>query len=111
MRTLSLCSGCLTFQVDGKNVHLDSTFDRATCPSCGQAGCCNDCDGSQGADENNQEEEEDAIARQRYNAGVDTVESLLLALVSSGAITESEDPKVNEAIQSCLDAIGHRFLG
>lgn len=111
MKTLTLCSGCLTSQENYQQFLLESKFDRATCPSCGQADCVNDCDGSQGADENNQEEEEDAIARQRYNAGVDTVESLLLALVSSGAIAESEDPKVNEAIQSCLDAIGHRFLG
>lgn len=35
----------------------------------------------------------------------DGVESFLLALVVSGVITESEDPRVNEALNTAFDAI------
>jgi hypothetical protein len=82
---------------------------RETCPSCGLEDCFNDCDGSQGADENNTESEEDALGRHCVNAGLHTLESFLLSLVCAGVITESEDPRVNEAIETCLDALGNRY--
>jgi hypothetical protein len=103
----------LVFEVVGKSaVLVSSSLDRATCPSCSQPDCVNDCDGSQGADDANLEEEYDAVCRQRYNAGVDTVESLILALVGEGVLFGSEESRaVNNAIQSCLDALGQQFLG
>jgi hypothetical protein len=55
------------------------------------------------------EAREDVLGRQRYNAALDTLESLLLALISAGVIAESDDPRVNEAIQTCMDAIGDNF--
>lgn len=110
MKTLTFLEGQLAIALaDDGGTSLESGLERETCPSCGQAECMNDCDGSQGADENNEETEEDALGRQRFNAGLDTIESFMLALVSSGAITESEDPKVNEALATCLDAIGNNF--
>jgi len=109
---VSFGGGDLLFRGErGGGFCMVSQFDRATCPSCGVADCVNDCDGSQGADEADFREEFDAVNRQRYNAGLSTVESLVLSLVCSGVLTESESPQVNEAIQSCLDAIGHQFLG
>ena len=103
----------LVFEVVGRSaVLVSSVLDRAICPSCSQPDCVNDCDGSQGADEANDENEYDAVARQRYNAGVDSVESLILALVGEGVLFGSEESRaVNNAIQSCLDKLGQQFLG
>jgi len=110
----------LVFEVVGKSaVLVSSSLDRAECPSCSQPDCVNDCDGSQGADDANTEDEYDAVCRQRYNAGVDSVESLLLALVGEGVFWRSgsedhvwsESPEVNRALQSCLDKLGQQFLG
>jgi hypothetical protein len=102
----------LVFEGVGRCARLvNSSLDRAECPSCGLPDCMSDCDGSQGADEANLENEYDAVCRQRYNAGIDTVESLILALVASGALRESESRAVNDAIQACLDALGNKFLG
>lgn len=110
MKNLTFLEGQLSINVaDDGGTSLESGLERDTCPSCGQAECMNNCDGSQGADENNEETEEDALGRQRFNAGLDTIESLMLALVSAKIITESEDPKVNEALQTCLDSIGNNF--
>lgn len=39
------------------------------------------------------------------NSALDGMESLLLSLVMSGVITQSEDPRVNESLQTTLDAI------
>lgn len=75
------------------NVH------RPTCPSCGEIQCCFMCDGSKGADENNTEEEEDVMNRLLCNGALDGIEGLIHCLVATGAITQSEDPRVNEALK------------
>lgn len=87
-----------------------SDLERLVCPSCECENCCHSCDGSQGADENNREGEDDVLNRLQYNAALDGLESLLLALVGAGVIDQQEDPKVNEAIQTTLDAIVNTYL-
>ena len=90
-----------------KGSGLESKFNRATCPCCGLADCVNDCGGSL----DGENDRIDALNRQGYNAGLDAIESLMLALVYAGALTESEKPQVNAALTTCLDAIEHHFLG
>ena len=60
-------------------------IERPTCPSCNEIQCCLMCDGSQGADENNEEEEEDVMNRLLYNGALDGIETLIHCLVASGA--------------------------
>jgi hypothetical protein len=50
------------------------------------------------------------VAAARYNGAMDGIESLLLALVCAGVIGESEDPRVNEAIQSALDGCENNLV-
>lgn len=89
---------------DDGGASINTDIDRMVCPSCGCADCVFSCDGSQGADENNGEDEEDVADRVGYNGALDGLESFLMALVASGVINQSEDPRVNEAIQTTLDA-------
>lgn len=65
---------------DGK---IECGLPRYTCPSCGEANCVNGCDGSQGADENNEESEEDAFLRHKYNKSLDILEHVVLVDVNS----------------------------
>ena len=67
---LLISGNLLSVVVNGKSGTIQQGLPRETCPSCDQADCCNQCDGSQGADDNNKESEEDAIDRTRYNMRV-----------------------------------------
>jgi hypothetical protein len=99
----TLLDGVYAFREAGGEIVMGSLIDRDKCPSCYCNNCFHDCDGSQGADENNSETEDEAVSRVKRNSFLDGVESLILALVSSGAIAGTEDKTVNEAIQHCLD--------
>ena len=52
---------------------------------------------------------EDVLPAAASNGALDGMESLLLALVQSGVITQSEDPRVNESLQTALDAISNNL--
>ena len=84
-----------------------SGLPRETCPSCGQTECVNECDGAQGADENNNESEEDAIGRQRYNAAVDALEAIVLAHACAGI--DIGDPRYVIGLETALDAFSNNF--
>jgi len=107
MTTYEFLNGKLIITENDGCTKIESSLERMTCPSCSQANCCNDCDGSQGADENNEETEEDVIDRQRYNAVLDGIESFLLGIVCSGI---SDIPKINQALQTTLDAVEYKFV-
>ena len=83
---------------------ITSSLPRETCPSCGKAACCNDCDGSQGADEENKETAEEAIDRQRYNAFLDAIESITLAHACAGI--NISDPAYVEGLETAMQAAG-----
>ena len=86
---------------------LVSRLDRETCPSCSQADCAVSCDGSQGADENNEETEQDVAARLTYNACLDAVEAVVLAHACAG-INVSE-PAYVTGIKTALEAIDNNL--
>lgn len=60
-------------------------------------------------DEDMERDEDEQAKNREANAALDGIESLLLALVCAGVITQSEDPKVNEALQSAMDAISNNI--
>jgi hypothetical protein len=76
---------------------------REPCTHCGQPGCDSDCDGSQGADDEHEWDE----GRAQFNAAIDGIESMILALAVAGV--DVETPAVVEAIESAIDAIGNKF--
>lgn len=90
----------------------ESSFIYETCPSCGQRFCCFDCDGSQGADENNTESESDVLDRIRINQGFDTIEwftlALCLGLRKQGIEIDTVKDSINEAITTVSDTIGNQ---
>lgn len=75
---LLICGNLLSLVVNGKSGVIEQGLPRETCPSCDHPDCFNQCDGSQGADDN-EESEEDAIDRTRSNAVLNSVESIILA--------------------------------
>ena len=92
-----------------------SDLERDVCPFCDTATCFYDCDGSKAEFEdgsNPDETEEEIISRAKYNASLDVVESLTLALVSSlkaHQIVIEDDLKtaLEEAFQTTVDAMGN----
>jgi hypothetical protein len=98
----------LSIVTEGNSGSIESGLPRETCPSCGLADCVNDCDGAQGADENNDESEEDAVARQRYNAFVDAIESIALAHACAGV--NISDPAYAAGLETALEAAGNNLL-
>ena len=68
------------------------------CPYCGQSECYFDCDESQAL-----ETEEANEQKERYNAMVDGIESLVLAQAMSGIDIES--PQYLEALETAINAI------
>jgi hypothetical protein len=97
----------IVVNVEEGNGSIDSRLERILCPACGTSGC-NACWCGSGDDEP-EEEAEDAAARLMHNGAMDGIESLILALACAGCITESEDPKVNQVIQSTLDACENHY--
>ena len=102
---LLISGNLLSVVVNGKSGTIESGLPRKTCPFCGQADCCNHCDGSQGADDDSDETEQDAIDRTRYNAVLDAVESIILAHACAGI--KVDDPKYIEGIETSLEAAGN----
>lgn len=102
---LLISGNLLSVVVNGKCGTIEQGLPRETCPSCDQADCCNQCDGSQGADDDNKETEEDAIDRTRYNAVLDAVESIILAHACAGIKVDS--PQYVEGIETTLEAAGN----
>ena len=95
--TLTFLGGTLVFHVDLPSADLMTSMGREACPVCGQA-TCDDGD-----------EEGEMLNRLQFNAGLDAIESFLLALICAGVITKSEDPRVNEAIQTALGALACNY--
>ena len=89
--------------VDNRCGSIESGLPRETCPSCDEADCANMCDGAQGADDENTESEYEAIDRQRYNAALNALESIVLAHACAGIDIE------NFAYVSGLEASLNRF--
>jgi hypothetical protein len=90
----------------GKTCHTAGTIQsdlKEPCTHCGQPDCNDDCDGSQGADEENHRD----AGRAQFNAAIDGIESLVLALAVAGVNVEA--PEVLQAIESAVDAIGNQF--
>jgi hypothetical protein len=100
--TLKTVAGELGIMVANGSGQLHAPLPREGCPSCDEARCANHCDGSQGADENNTETEEDAHERATYNAALDMLESLVLAHACAGINVESADylTGVNTALEA-----------
>jgi hypothetical protein len=86
---------------------IEKALPKETCSSCGDPFCANHCDGSQGADENNEESEEAAYERARYNAYLDALESIVLAHVCAGV--KVDDPKYVEGLVTALDSFSNQF--
>lgn len=80
---------------------------RETCPSCSEPNCCFSCDGSQGADEGNEEDEVDVAGRLAYNGALDGIEALVLAHAVAG-INIADDTYV-DGIKSALEAAGNNL--
>lgn len=85
---------------------------KASCPYCHTVDCDWDCDLSQEAfsdakDSLEREElNEDHCRRLQWNAAIDGVESLILALVCAGVPV---DDKFKVAVQTALDAIANNY--
>lgn len=105
---LSIMGDTLTVSVDEHgNGRIETYLSRIACPSCGIPECVHSCDGSQGADENNDESEEDAIERIKHNAALDALESSILAHACAGI--KIDDPAYVLGIETALDAIFNNF--
>lgn len=95
----------IVLSIEGKGGQVASSLERETCPSCGQADCCFSCDGSQGADENN--DEEDVSGRLMYNGVLDAIESLALAHAIAGI--DVTDARYTEGLRTTLEAAGNNL--
>jgi hypothetical protein len=105
-RRYTFLGGRIVVTVDERqrgNVTWD--IERPTCPSCGEIQCCFMCDGSKGADEVVEEEEEDVMNRLLNNGALDGIETLIHCLVITGAVKSSEDPLVNAALEMALQSV------
>lgn len=84
---------------------------KEVCPHCNQADCNFHCDGSQGAgdeDPDNDETEHDVTDRMRFNAQMDAVESMILAHACAGIDVNS--PAYTEGIETAATACGINFI-
>ena len=77
---------------------------KESCPYCGENDCYFDCDMSQGnpEDEPELETEEQVGQRRQFNATMDGVEAMLLALACAGV--DLDTPKICEAIETVVQA-------
>lgn len=69
------------------------------CTHCGHTECRYDCDGSQGADE----EHEDDDNRHNYNTAIDALESMILACACAGIAIDSL--RFREAVETTVAAL------
>lgn len=102
--------GGIVVEADDSDGSITSGL-KALCPYCHTVDCDWDCDLSQvaysDADSIDREElEREHSLRLQYNAAIDGIESLILALVCAGV---SVDDKFREGVQSALDAVGNNF--
>jgi len=112
MRTITCAFWTLEIEdSDGGRFHAGqitrNDLARETCPSCGERFCQFSCDGSQGADENNTEDENEVLARIQWNAAADGIESLVLALACVGVDVESK--KFQDSVTAAIDGISNNF--
>ena len=80
---------------------------KESCSYCAQAGCNRDCDESQAGGFSDDEElrksiEVDEENRQRFNASIDGVESMILALACAGVDITTK--KMLKAFETCINA-------
>lgn len=97
----------LSVTVEGESGRIVSGLDREACPSCGVAGCNNECDGSQGADEHNEESEDDVRGRLSYNVFCDALESIVLAHACAGVDVETK--QYVAGLETALDAASNQY--
>jgi hypothetical protein len=86
---------------DGRG-EIDSTLQREVCPSCNDVDCCFECDGSQGADADNKEDEPAVSTRLQYNGFLDAVESIALAHACAGI--DVQDARYVQGLETALQA-------
>jgi hypothetical protein len=92
--------------VEGFSIHIyanrkgtaESDLVRTTCPFCGDQLCIFDCDQSQAEGSS-----EEVQARLEFNAGLDMLESLILAHACEGV--NVEDERYRNGIRAVLDAM------
>ncbi len=104
---LLVCGNLLSVVVKDGGGSIESGLPREVCPSCSEPDCNCSCDGSQGADDNNDESEDDVLGRLQYNAVLDAVESIVLAHAAGGI--KVDDPKYVEGIETMLEAVGNNL--
>ena len=92
----------------GGVVGLESGLPQCTCPSCDTPDCNRSCDGSQGADDE-LEEDDDLVARHAFNACIDGIESLLVALAGQNVITKENRSLIETAINDAVNAAENKF--
>lgn len=91
---------------DGGGV-VERGFELETCPSCRRPMCCIDCDGSEGADDSNEETEADAQNRILLNQTLNTIERLLVAHAVAGI--NIEDTAYVEGVNTVLEAVSNEL--
>ena len=97
----------LTVTVVGKSGKIVSGLERGTCPSCGNADCNMSCDGSQGADEHNEESEGDVEHRIAHNGFLDALEAIVLAHACAGVDVEAK--QYVEGLETALEAASNNM--
>jgi hypothetical protein len=103
MKEIKLPVGGIVVNLTGDGGGSITSNMKMPCTHCAQTDCNNDCDGSQGADDEHPSDDN----RTRFNAAIDGVESLILALACAGV--DIEAPEVIEAIQTSEQTIAQHF--
>jgi len=92
--------------LDGHNGHCSIESDQQeVCPYCHRASCYRDCDESK-SDLDELEDIEETASRRDYNAAVDGIECLILALVSAGCLLNDDktDFRDREALETAFQS-------
>lgn len=97
----------LKVTVVGKSGKIESNLESETCPSCGNADCNIDCDGSQGADEHNEESEDDVRDRLKYNGFLTALEAIVLAHACAGVDVEAK--QYIEGLETALEGASNNL--
>ena len=87
---------------------IESSLPREVCPVLVEPDCNCYCDGSHGADDNNDESEEDVLGRLQYNAILDALESMVLAHACAGI--KVDDPRYITGLETILEACGNSLM-
>jgi hypothetical protein len=103
---LGTLPGGITLFIEDGCVRLESEL-KESCPYCNKTDCCFDCDQSQWDD--SLEDEDGTNNRVRWNAAIDGLESLILALASDPDLEFILSNRFNNAVQTALDAIGNEY--